>query len=225
LLFLAADLNLRINIFSGEIPSSIGQLPRTLTNLDISANGITGILPTEIGLLTELEELRIARSDFAVVPDGFCSDAVANPGGCLTGSIPTEIGLLTKLRILWLFEHSMTGALPTELGNLAQLSELLIYTNSFSGEVPDTFANLQNLGKWLIDPTKELHSRQVTKKAPDRDQGMLTYPQIFLDPRCHPSFSSRCHPYSYFRWGSMVLLMYSRIPSIYPISAYSAFGT
>jgi hypothetical protein len=57
--------------------------------------GLTGTIPTEIGLLTNLQTgLVFSRNS-------------------LTGTIPTEIGMLTKMRNQLKFDHNfLTGALP-----------------------------------------------------------------------------------------------------------------
>jgi hypothetical protein len=142
----SATLNLRINLFAGPIATTIGQLPASLTALDLSANALTGTLPTELGLLVAMTDLKIARTDFQPTPDGSCGDANANPLGCIRGTIPTELGQLVNLSTLWLFEHSLTGTMPTEFGNMASLSEILVYANSVSGDVPAPFVALSSLG-------------------------------------------------------------------------------
>jgi hypothetical protein len=143
----SATLNLRINLFAGPIATTIGQLPASLTSLDLSANAFTGTLPSELGQVVALTDLKMARSDFQPTPDGTCGDVNANPLGCIRGTIPTELGQLVNLRTLWLFEHSLTGTLPTEFGNMASLSEFLVYANAVSGDVPAPFVALPSLGK------------------------------------------------------------------------------
>ena len=138
----AATLQLRFNAFEGEILPSIGNLATTLTLLDLSENPFVGTLPTEIGNLVALTDLRIAKSDPSTDPDGTC------PSGCLNGKVPTEFGKLVNLKILWLFENALTGALPSELGGLTRLSECLLNVNSLSGEIPDEFSNMNALGKF-----------------------------------------------------------------------------
>lgn len=125
----------------------MGELPKSLLMLDLSGNTLTGTLPTEFGLLTQLQELRVAQSDASAIPKGTCVDASSNPKGCITGTIPTQLGFLTNLKALWLFENHLQGVLPAELGNILTLRELMLFTNSLSGEVPDSVTGLQNLGE------------------------------------------------------------------------------
>ena len=69
---------------------------------------VRGTLPTEIGLLTNLETL-----DFAV--------------NSLTGTLPVEYSQLTKLEYLdFMANTEISGTLPSEYGNLVNLSKFLL---------------------------------------------------------------------------------------------------
>jgi hypothetical protein len=57
--------------------------------------GIGGILPTEIGMLTKLSSLALTNNE------------------ALTGTIPTEIGRLSVLRYLFLNNTTLSGRIPT----------------------------------------------------------------------------------------------------------------
>lgn len=133
--FMTDLLNLRENFYEGQIPSTIGDLPQTLAFLDLSANQWTGTIPTEAGRLLQLTDLRLALSDRAATPDGFCAGP-NNPLGCLSGTIPTELGLLVNLKSLWLFSNNLSGMLPTQISNLASLEELFLDKNEITGPVP-----------------------------------------------------------------------------------------
>ena len=78
-------------------------------SLDLSGNvsngydgGLTGIIPPEVGNLTNLTYLDLSRSE-------------------LSGSIPSEIWTLTNLRKLFLSSNQLTGSIPPEIGNLTNL--------------------------------------------------------------------------------------------------------
>lgn len=87
---------------------------------------LAGVIPPEIGSLTELETL-------------FLNDQR------LTGEIPTQIGNLTKLKLLHLYRNNLGGQIPAELGNLADLTELLVNDNGLSGGIPASLGNLTKL--------------------------------------------------------------------------------
>jgi hypothetical protein len=151
--YTTAVLDLHLNTFLGSLSTTMGKLPTSLTAIDLSSNGFQGNLPTEIGTLTSLTDLRIARSDRNLEPSGSClnqgSDSSSSSGGqaCLSGTLPTELGLLTRLEILWLFENSFTGTLPSELGLLTNIKECLLFTNSLEGDLPSTLSQWTSLGE------------------------------------------------------------------------------
>ena len=97
-----------------------------VVELDISAEGLTGTIPSELGSLANLVLLSLW-------------------GNHLTGEIPTELGNLSNLRALWLYWNQLTGEIPNELGSLANLQSLLLSTNQLSGEIPVELGNLSNL--------------------------------------------------------------------------------
>ena len=95
-------------------------------SLNLSASfghNLTGIIPPEIGNLTNLTYLSLS-------------------GHNLTGSIPPEIGLLTNLTWLNLERNELTGSIPSEIGNLTNLGMLFFGNNQLTGEIPESMCNL-----------------------------------------------------------------------------------
>jgi Leucine-rich repeat (LRR) protein len=101
------------------------------TVLDLSDNELTGSIPPEIGVLTNLTYLNLRREQY--------------PYTSLTGSIPPEIGNLTNLIYLDLSWNGLTGSIPSEIGNLTNLTQLGLYGNRLTGEIPPEIWNLTNL--------------------------------------------------------------------------------
>ena len=83
----------------------------------LSANNLTGTLPTEIGELTDLTVLDVNTN-------------------LLSGTLPTEVGRLTQLHNVYVNTNSLSGTLPTEVRDLAKLTALNIDHNSLRG-VPE----------------------------------------------------------------------------------------
>ncbi len=105
----------------------------SVTGLVLAGNQLSGMIPTELGSLTNLEELNLSF----------------NP---LSGEIPAALGNLSNLKQLWLVGHplgnpvnQLSGALPSELGNLANLEVLILNNNQLSGALPQSLTRLTKL--------------------------------------------------------------------------------
>ena len=97
---------------------------RRVTSLWLNPNVIgerlTGTIPTEVGLLSELYSLGLFDHE-------------------LSGTLPTELGLLKEsdsVQHLSLFGNSLSGTIPTELGGLKMMGSIFLDDNSLSGTIP-----------------------------------------------------------------------------------------
>jgi hypothetical protein len=134
-------LFLYVNQLTGVIPPEIGYLTN-LTYLGLSYNQLTGSIPSEIGNLTNLTFLRLDDNE-------------------LTGSIPPEIGNLTNLTYFDLDDNELTGSIPSEIGNLTNLTWLDFDGNQLTGSIPSEIGNLTNL------EVLSLSSNQLSGIIPD----------------------------------------------------------
>ena len=89
----------------------------------MSANNLSGPVPSEIGNLVHLTELYLGPNQ-------------------LTGPIPSEIGNLVNLRVLNLRSNQLTGPLPPEIGNLVNLELLNLRSNQLTGVIPSEVCNI-----------------------------------------------------------------------------------
>lgn len=114
-------------------------------------NNLTGILPNEIGLLSDLTELCLNYNDIG-------------------GALPISLGQLNKLKSLWLHgnkfsgkisesifsnlkklevaflsANQFSGSIPVSLGQCNNLKELGLFQNHLTGNIPESLANLNNL--------------------------------------------------------------------------------
>uniref|UniRef100_A0A0D9UX69 non-specific serine/threonine protein kinase n=1 Tax=Leersia perrieri TaxID=77586 RepID=A0A0D9UX69_9ORYZ len=108
--------------FSGEIPSSIGNL-KSLKKLGLGASQFSGELPSSIGWLKSLDLLEIS-------------------GTTIVGSIPSWIKNLTSLTALRFSMCGLSGSIPSFIGELPQhisnfteLRMLFLHSNNFVGKV------------------------------------------------------------------------------------------
>lgn len=97
-----------------------------LISFDLDSSKLSTSLPTNIGLLRNLETLAFGLND-------------------LTGTLPTELGQILSLKDILFYQNSLTGTIPTEMGFLTRLSKLIFEINELSGNVPSEIGQLSNL--------------------------------------------------------------------------------
>ncbi|WKA04579.1 hypothetical protein VitviT2T_022601 [Vitis vinifera] len=130
------ELNLSACGLNGSIPHQIGTLTQ-LTYLSLGLNNLTGELPLSLANLTQLEVL------------SFYSNR-------LHGSILPEIGKMKNLTVLDLGNNNLTGVIPSSFGNLTNLTFLYLDGNKISGFIPPQIGKLKNL-RFLYLSSNGLH--------------------------------------------------------------------
>lgn len=94
--------------------------------LALTATGLRGTLPTELGALSNLISLSVSSNS-------------------LSGTLPTQLSVLSRLTVLSVASNSLSGSIPTQLGAATSLSYLLLSSNALSGTLPTQLANLTGL--------------------------------------------------------------------------------
>ncbi|XP_062178488.1 protein STRUBBELIG-RECEPTOR FAMILY 3-like isoform X2 [Phragmites australis] len=118
-------IDLSNNNIGGTIPDD---LPVTLLNLFLSANQLTGSIPSSLSKLKKLTAMSVN-------------------GNRLNGELPDAFDSLIGLVNLDLSSNNLTGVLPPSMKNLASLTTLNIENNLFSGPVPTNLLNIPNFKK------------------------------------------------------------------------------
>nr|XP_010917821.2 receptor kinase-like protein Xa21 [Elaeis guineensis] len=119
-------LFLNENQFTGDLPSSLGDLTQLL-ELHLDQNSLQGGIPSSFGKLQKLLLLDLSYNK-------------------LYGSFPREITDLASLTFYLNFSHnSLIGPLPSEVGKLKNLGTLDVSENNLSGEIPSTLSECQVL--------------------------------------------------------------------------------
>ena len=99
--FEGSTLSLRGRSLGGFIPTELGLRASTLETLDFAHNKLSGTMPSQLGMLTNLVSLQLDHN-------------------LLSGEVPSELGRLTKLTDeLALHRNSLRGRLPSQLGHLS----------------------------------------------------------------------------------------------------------
>ncbi|CAN6701775.1 unnamed protein product [Malus baccata var. baccata] len=143
--------------FSGELPSSIGNL-HSLNYFDISYCGFDSHVPSSFGNLTQLSFLEMASfhdvsAGQFLVPDSlscFGKLTKLNHLGLsninLQGNFPRFVANLTQLVFLDLLGNSITGEIPSWLAlESTQLTFMRLTHNDLQGAIPKSLFHLRNL--------------------------------------------------------------------------------
>ena len=101
---------------------------KRVIEIGMGFNNIGGVIPREIGDLTNIKILDLHGNE-------------------LTSVIPIRITELKRLEVLMLHMNGLFGALSNEFGELTNLRELYLYGNYLGGKLPKEIGNLSNLGK------------------------------------------------------------------------------
>ncbi|KAJ4951456.1 hypothetical protein NE237_028288 [Protea cynaroides] len=134
-------LNLQHNLFSGSIPSNIGQTMPLLVELHLSWNRLNGSIPSSIAKMNKLETLALSNNllsgelnfDFKGLQSAVIIDLSHNN---LSGEIPSSIGFLHALERLILNNNGLHGELLPFLKNCRFLQSLDLGKNNFTGLLP-----------------------------------------------------------------------------------------
>jgi len=85
--------------------------------LNLYNQGLTGTLPTELGMMTSMTTLEVGQNN-------------------LDSSLPTELGMMTNMREFWVYNNNLESSLPTELGLMTAMTNFRVYNNNLEGSLP-----------------------------------------------------------------------------------------
>ncbi|KAI4370424.1 hypothetical protein MLD38_018778 [Melastoma candidum] len=143
-------MDLSRNDLTGDIPAELG-LASNLRYLNLSWNGFQSAVPPEIGYLHNLTVLDLRNNELqGMIPRDMCSSGgrlaiLQLDGNRLTGPIPPEIGNCASLYLLSLSHNNLTGPIPGSIARLSDLKILKLEFNELTGEVPQELGRLENL--------------------------------------------------------------------------------
>lgn len=142
-------LDIHENNIRGFFPSWVTNLS-TLNILDLSGNFFSGVLPSGIGGLRNLQELRVANNKLTgSVPYELTQcgllEVIDLQGNGISGQVPVYLGGLRRLRVLSLGNNRFMGSIPSSFGNLYALATLDLSVNHLTGVVPESVMRLSNL--------------------------------------------------------------------------------
>ena len=164
--------------FTGVIPTELGQLSQLL-RLYLGGNQLTGVIPMELVQLSQLRRLSLGGNQLTgPIPMelGQLSqlELLHLGGNQLTSKIPAELGRLSQLKWLHLDDNQRTGPIPTELGQLSDLRQLHLDDNQLTGTIPVELGRLSRL-EWLY-----LDDNQLTGPIPIEMGQFSELEQLYL---------------------------------------------
>ena len=123
-----------------------------VVSIDLTAQDITGTLPTEFTSLESLQILMLAGNNFyGSIPEEYMTmsqlASLEVHHNALTGTVPSGWSDMKSLLKLNIAGNEFTGTLPTEMGTLSLLRGFFAYDNFLSGTFPSELMQLPMLGK------------------------------------------------------------------------------
>lgn len=182
------EINNSSSGLSGFLPDELGILSE-LIELDVFNNNLTGSIPVELGNLANLQYLYLSNNLFSgsiPIELGNLSNLehLALQSNNLSGNIPIELGNLSNLTQLQLSSNGLTGIIPNELGNLSNLTRLVLSNNDLTGSIPESLGNLSNL-EWLY-----LYNNDLSGCFPPSLTNLCTSLNAGIDNNFNISFSN-----------------------------------
>ena len=107
---------------------------------DLSSNKLSGSIPVEISVLSELRFLNLSRNH--LIKHLIHLDLRMN---FLSGPIPSSVGNLSQMKVLLLGSNKLNGTVPKSFGLLSNLFAVSISHNFFTGSLDE--AHFSKLGK------------------------------------------------------------------------------
>eukprot|EP00978_Attheya_sp_CCMP212_P041841 scaffold245331_cov48-Attheya_sp.AAC.1 len=117
------------------------QLHMNVTGTNQYTNGLAGTLPSEIGLLSDLEEIDLGENE-------------------LTGILSKEARNLKLLHTLRLSNNKLSGPVPTTLSELQDINVFSLANNLLEGTIPINFENV-TLDAISFDAVRKVRLRKI----------------------------------------------------------------
>ena len=157
------ELKLHGQSLDGSIPGSLLGSLSELEKLFLHNNKLHGMIPGELGMLKNLEELRLYRNELEGIETGLGGASSLTRfwahANHLRGSIPDDLGDLENLEWLRLDsqissarpDDGLTGSIPAALVGLDSIDKLYLHRNKLSGSIPSGLGESTSLRYIRLD--------------------------------------------------------------------------
>ncbi|KAG6525818.1 LRR receptor-like serine/threonine-protein kinase RPK2 [Zingiber officinale] len=148
-------IDLSNNMISGRFTSEVVETCQSLVVLDVASNQISGTIPANFGLLSNLICLNLSWNQLqGEIPASITQlkslKYLSLAGNNFSGHIPPDIIKLHSLQVLDLSSNSLAGYIPTVFVKMRNLTSLLLNNNKLSGSIPSAFAYFASLSKFNV---------------------------------------------------------------------------
>lgn len=128
---------------------------KNIKSLGLADKKITGIIPSAIGELFNLQYLFLSSNN-------------------LSGEVPQELYSLEKLKNIDLADNNFTVALPSEFASMPTLEVLILKNNAFSGQISEAYTENDRI------ITLNFKSNNLTGGIPEGISGMTSLEYLNL---------------------------------------------
>jgi Leucine-rich repeat (LRR) protein len=151
-----------------------------LSSVSAAGNGLTGSLPFELSLLTEMTDFAITNNTITgTLPEAFGQNAtnirsLLLSGNDLEGTIPNDYLSNSPVQVVDLSDNRFTGTIPMNLGGGSSLQTLDLGGNQIAMGIPDmsSYTSLLQLS---------LESNALENEIPDSMYEMTTLEILYLN--------------------------------------------
>lgn len=171
-------LEISSNTLEGNLPEGLSE-STGLTELVVSRNAFTGVLPSSYGSLVKVKRLWTFYNNFdrPTIPDSYRQlvNLVEVQADGLYGPIPEWIGSSwRKLQYLILINGWLSGSFPESVCNCGDMISLRLFNNSLKGELPNCLCQMQKMTDF------EVSDNQLTGSIPDNFQSCTNLETLYL---------------------------------------------
>jgi hypothetical protein len=143
------EVDLSENGLNGILATELGNLSRLQSGLFTANANLRGTIPSELGR-TALTSLLLSGNDLGGNLPSELGDLenlqfLDVSNNYLIQGIPSEIGRITGLRALRLSANSLKFTIPSEVGKLTQLETIRIHNNFLEGQIPSEIGDMSSL--------------------------------------------------------------------------------